>query len=400
MLHRELDRQNEPFHIDLSFAQPLEARFQLYFTQRYRSYVRIAIVLGALMLIAGGIAEWFYLPAAFAKSWYIRLLILFLLAGAWQLLQTDLYRRYYQPFVLAASLILNAGLLLLALLNDPPNKHLYYSAMIIVQIFIFVLTRLQFKYSLLSTLFMLFEGNLFLFYIDVVPLVESLSLNYLWLCGSALTLCVSYLLERSIRTHFLHTRILGLEKSNLTATNLRLQDKLLEDSMTHTLNRRGFDDTFAEEWNRALRNHYSLALIMFDIDYFKQYNDTYGHIAGDECLKTVANVPLTLAKRTGDLVARYGGEEFAIILVGTSLEDAKQIAETIRDEIERLGIPHCNSPVSKVITISCGVAAMIPSEQIDRRKLVEQADKALYSAKNNGRNRVESAGDLVVLNAS
>jgi diguanylate cyclase (GGDEF)-like protein len=150
------------------------------------------------------------------------------------------------------------------------------------------------------------------------------------------------------------------------------------DALTATANRRHFDDTLTLEWRRAVRNATPVSLIMADIDYFKPYNDTHGHQAGDELLRRVAQTLQSRLHRAGDLVARYGGEEFAILLIGIDSQRAREVAERIRADVEALGD----------ITISAGVATIVPYRDISPDDLVSAADAALYEAKRAGRNRV------------
>ncbi|MFZ5642847.1 MAG: diguanylate cyclase domain-containing protein [Bacillota bacterium] len=162
------------------------------------------------------------------------------------------------------------------------------------------------------------------------------------------------------------------------------------DGLTGIANRRYFDEYIDREWRRAMRNTTPLSLIMFDIDFFKIYNDTYSHLSGDDCLKRVARVIGDIVKRPGDLVARYGGEEFAVVLPETNINSASVIAETLRSRVEEMGIIHGNSKVSRYVTISLGVAAAVPAAGSLPETLIAEADKALYQAKREGRNRVKS----------
>lgn len=159
------------------------------------------------------------------------------------------------------------------------------------------------------------------------------------------------------------------------------------DGLTQVSNRRHFDDHLKQVWQRLSEKQLPLSLILCDIDYFKFYNDTYGHPAGDDCLKRVASIMSGYAYRPSDVIARYGGEEFGIILPEMSLEKAGRMAETIRDSIEDLEIPHCKSALG-VVTMSFGVSSLIPHESISLETLILTADRALYEAKANGRNQV------------
>lgn len=164
----------------------------------------------------------------------------------------------------------------------------------------------------------------------------------------------------------------------------------LIDSLTELPNRRVFDERLLMEWRRALRAPAPLSLIMIDIDHFKGYNDTYGHLAGDGCLRLVAQTMAESANRAGDLLARYGGEEFVCLLPGTDIAGALSVAELLRAKVEDLAIDHKASPVRPVVSISLGVASAYPNRDSPPETLVEAADQRLYRAKGGGRNRVAS----------
>ncbi len=159
------------------------------------------------------------------------------------------------------------------------------------------------------------------------------------------------------------------------------------DGLSGIANRRYFEEILQREWKRAARTSLPLSLLMADIDHFKAYNDTYGHLFGDDCLKQVAKVMNETVRRPADLVARYGGEEFAIVLPDTDLEGANVVAEMLRLEVERLQIQHSASLVCDNITISLGGATAIPNKNMPPTTLISEADNALYLAKKEGRNR-------------
>lgn len=173
-----------------------------------------------------------------------------------------------------------------------------------------------------------------------------------------------------------------------------LRQMVFLDGLTGVANRRFFDERMDEEWRRHQRSGNALSLLMIDIDYFKRYNDTYGHQAGDDCLKRVATAIRRQMSRPHDLVARYGGEEFSCILPETSLEGARQVALHEVEAIRELAIPHRASEVSDVVTISVGAATMVPSSETTWADLISLADMQLYQAKKHGRNRVEIAPEL------
>ncbi|WP_375739020.1 GGDEF domain-containing protein [Pseudomonas boanensis] len=176
---------------------------------------------------------------------------------------------------------------------------------------------------------------------------------------------------------------------------IRLQKQLEEysykDGLTGVANRRMFDSVLDVEWANARRTHQPLSLILLDIDYFKQYNDHYGHIQGDDCLKSVGQLLTAAASRPRDLIGRFGGEEFVLILPETDGAAARQVAEHCRKLIHEQCIPHSNSDVASLLTISLGVGTIIPQQHDQPLAFIEAVDKLLYRAKQTGRNRVEAA---------
>jgi diguanylate cyclase (GGDEF)-like protein len=149
-----------------------------------------------------------------------------------------------------------------------------------------------------------------------------------------------------------------------------------------------FDSIMEMEWPHARRNNQPLSLILLDIDYFKQYNDHYGHIQGDECLKRVAQSLSAAAARSRDFFARFGGEEFVLVLPETDAESAKKVAERCRNLIFKEQIPHEKSQVSQILTVSLGVGTIIPSQKDEPMAFIEAVDRLLYQAKQSGRNCV------------
>ncbi|MEG4116288.1 diguanylate cyclase [Microcoleus sp. N9_B4] len=174
------------------------------------------------------------------------------------------------------------------------------------------------------------------------------------------------------------------------------QERLIAttDGLTQVANRRCFDERLQSEWHRLMQGKQQLSLIMLDVDYFKRYNDCYGHQAGDTCLVQVASSAAQAVKRSSDLFARYGGEEFAAILPNTDAAGAIAVAESIREAIRHLAIPHEQSDVSSIVTVSMGMATVIPTAGISPDELVALADRALYDAKRQGRDRYRSANQM------
>ena len=176
----------------------------------------------------------------------------------------------------------------------------------------------------------------------------------------------------------------------LSENHGKLSEQAFLDGLTNLANRRYFDKVLESEIRRASREKTNIALLFCDIDYFKGYNDSYGHIEGDNCLKIIAGILKQEFQRAGDFVARYGGEEFAIVLSGSLANDAQEAAEKLRQQILLKNIPNKGSPLEK-ITMSVGISSVIAPEPDDAERLISNADKALYKAKDNGRNRIEVA---------
>jgi diguanylate cyclase (GGDEF)-like protein len=175
----------------------------------------------------------------------------------------------------------------------------------------------------------------------------------------------------------------------LERLNQELQRLTATDGLTGVANRRRFDEALDHEWRRGVRSATPLACVMIDIDHFKAFNDRYGHLQGDACLRQIAHALVTTAKRAGDIVARYGGEEFAVVLPGTTAANARLLADQLRTDVAALRIPHDASTTGPHVTISLGVASVVPKQGVAPATLVAAADRALYQAKRSGRNCVE-----------
>jgi diguanylate cyclase (GGDEF)-like protein len=194
---------------------------------------------------------------------------------------------------------------------------------------------------------------------------------------------------------------MDLKNRELTETRRQLEQRNRDlerlsalDTLTQIANRRRFDAVLRQEWRRAVRDESTVSLLFCDIDYFKRFNDSYGHQAGDECLIRVAQSMEEALNRPADLVARYGGEEFIALLVDTDPEGARMLAERMRASVEELQIDHRASGVGPFLTVSLGVATIVPNPTLRPEDLVDLADRALYAAKASGRNRVSTADQL------
>ena len=253
-------------------------------------------------------------------------------------------------------------------------------------------TGLNLLAALLQTWFV-FVGS------DLLPASSDLALRSVMarlFCG------VLFLVLMILVTNLQHRRMrVGLEEQahrleeivasrtqELTAANARLELLSFQDCLTGIPNRRSFQRTFDMEWQRALRHQMPLSVGMLDVDYFKAYNDLYGHPAGDHCLEQIAAVLEASLGRSGDLVARYGGEEFVVLLPGLPAEGLGPLGEKLRSRVSALRLPHAQGGPEGVITISLGLATAVPRDGITPKDLLAAADTLLYRAKNEGRNRL------------
>jgi diguanylate cyclase (GGDEF)-like protein len=185
---------------------------------------------------------------------------------------------------------------------------------------------------------------------------------------------------------------LAAQRAALKERARRLERLIEIDGLTGVANRRAFDRSLEREWFRSQRAGASLALVLMDVDHFKDYNDRYGHVAGDACLRAIARACSMSIVRASDLFARYGGEEFAVILADTDAAGGRVVAERIRATVQRLALPFEDQP-SGHVSVSLGVASLAPSRASDPVDLIRAADSALYRAKFGGRNRVELADE-------
>ncbi|GEM_PF-1843532 len=198
---------------------------------------------------------------------------------------------------------------------------------------------------------------------------------------------IHQLLLAQSQIHTLATELLHSLCEELSVANKELKDLAYIDPLTQVTNRRRFEEYLQQQWKQLLEAKLYLSLIICDVDFFKRFNDTHGHQEGDRCLRSVAEAIRRAARRPADLVARYGGEEFAVILPQTPAAGAIEVAKNIQGAVRSLCLPHAASPVSSYVTLSLGIASLVPTSQMTSETLIECADRALYQAKQAGRDR-------------
>lgn len=311
------------------------------------------------------------------------------------LLHLPSFHRHYQKVIfIAGSTVLAIAMLGTQLLDNPRLMQMNtYVSLLIISILVLAL-RLSLIVSSLTSL-----TGITLAIGTVLLLGRPVDWSMLiWYClGSLLVMVfVGAVIERQERISFLQGLLLEHESAERARLNQELDRLAHQDGLTYLANRRHFDDTLVREWERLRRECRPMAVLFIDVDYFKPYNDTYGHAAGDECLTAIGGVLQQAARRPGDLAARYGGEEFVVILPGTEVAGAREVAERILADVDKLRIPHAASQVATHVTVSIGLAVRVPQAGEAVQGLLEAADKAVYAAKRGGRHRIVVHQDLAL----
>ena len=371
----------------LRFSGQLEQAFQTAYSRDFNTYIRYVMIFASFIYIMSGVYDYVMLTPRHEPVWQVRYFfgmppLVLLCAYAF----SNNFWRFQQPVLLSFVLVITLTLMLMNAITAPEFAHIYYTGALIAMMAGFNIIRLQFRFAVIGCVTMIVFEVLVLSMFHH-PWQSILTNVYFFLSVAVVSLTGNYFLERFARRDYLQKRLLHREQQQLQEMNQHLQHLVTSDSLTKIANRRSFDETIEEEWRRAQRGRYPLSLMMVDIDYFKTYNDHYGHQRGDDCLRQVAKVLSSFGKRAGDLVARYGGEEFAIISAGTGYKDAIALGKKICKSVQSARLPHDASKFGQV-TISVGVATVTPLVDQPVSDLIQQADKNLYQAKANGRNGV------------
>ncbi|MFQ5433238.1 MAG: diguanylate cyclase [Nitrospinota bacterium] len=378
----------------LRFHDELEANFLEDSFEKSILQVRVAILIA--IVAYGGLyfLDFRIAPEIVHETFLIRfVLVIPVLVAVLILSYYEHFITYTQIYLCIGSIVAGLGPVIVMALVEPAVGTYYLAPEIIIIMAIFCLVKLRFFYATGSAL-VIFSSYLFMIiYTDPALSPGTINNTVMFAVAFLVGAVSNYFLEVRLRNEYLLFRELEYRTIEVEAANKELQKLSTIDSLTGVANRRGYDDFVNREWKRAAREQKQLSLVMADIDFFKAYNDSYGHNAGDNCLKRVAECLVESASRPGDLVARYGGEEFVIVLSGTSSENAGVLARKALKEVEAMKIEHSNSRASKYVTVSLGVATAIPDQDIPPESLLEAADNALYMAKRDGRNNVKISGE-------
>jgi diguanylate cyclase (GGDEF)-like protein len=371
------------------FSEKVEAAFQVEMDRMRERRMRKTGIAAVLLYSAFAISDRVMIPDAYMKAWAIR----FLLVVPLLLLCTFFVYRIrvaaWREAVLSFTLLVSGiSLPWIAGYSGHANAAHYQTGITLIVLFGNIVVNLRFRSALATSVLMTGIYWFALGRIEVMP-PEVRFNNWLFCFAAvAISLIANFRMDQDQRRAYF-ARMREHERNQELSHAVELLARLsAEDALTQAANRREFDRRLDIEWARARRDGVPLALIMVDVDCFKNYNDHYGHQAGDACLQQIAGRLRAVPQRAADLVARFGGEEFAVLLPATAEEDAAGLAERMRSAIVDLQIPHATSRVAPGVTASFGVAAMHPVGNLQASDLVAAADAALYAAKEKGRNRV------------
>ena len=345
-----------PWHLRL--PKPLEKDFRLYFRASAAKSTPWALALVAFLIVSAMFIESRISVDVLSFSWRSRLFTLMLTGGCLVLLRKPQWRNWLHEATLVLAFAISLTGNYLGVTIEPSLSYPFFLHTPLAILMICILIRVPFYVALGSSAIMI---ACMIFSLQLNPgryPFEPTTLVLVSLAFTCTGLFGQYVYERLLRQYFLSEHVLFQHRNELHSANLVLENQATVDGMTGCIYRRGMESRLNHLYHQLKQKTPDaperITLILFDIDFFKQYNDTYGHPAGDECLKKVASVPLGMVQSDTDFVARYGGEEFVITLADSSFNDALVFAERMRNRVEQLGIPHSGSRISQVVTISVG----------------------------------------------
>lgn len=370
-------------------------RFPTYIEKHFReNYRGIAIAnlrgnsifVGFIYLLAGAIATSQYdwrNAGVFAECYGVAGICLALVMLLTRIPSMDRYFHYYTGFIATTGLaaVMNIPITV----QDPELRAAAYGLCVHATIIVYTMSKMRLYNSII---WCNLSGVIHLIALHMQGLSpHAIAFQTYYIAANLVGMGIAYIIEHRERAMFLQSLLLDIDNKERDLLLRDLQKLSREDALTGLANRRHFDECLAREWNRCRREKKPLSLVLVDVDFFKQYNDLYGHQAGDHCLTEVARALRKETSRPGELVGRYGGEEFVLLFPNI---DDKQITislSRLRERIQGLGIPHEGSRVATVVTASIGAATTIPHKSMHPDKLVSRADEMLYRAKSGGRNR-------------
>ncbi|RTQ69553.1 GGDEF domain-containing protein [Acinetobacter baumannii] len=373
------------------FPKQLETiyRFQYQNGAAYEFRYRAPIILILYLFLSFGIYQ--VLPTEQVLSWlsyysWVGIIVLI----AWILSFIKKLNQWFDYYVgIGSSAAVAITFILINVLENGQDNVIFHAAMMYAIVIIYGAVGMRFYTAIIAGWVGGLIGILVSTYLNGD--IDWTFLNRTYTFSSFLGMTLAYATDRQHRENYLQNCMIELNRIELMQQAQQLSLLSQQDALTGLANRRYLDETLDNEWRRALRHETPLTIMMVDIDFFKPYNDSLGHLKGDQCLKDIATAISSIAARSGDLVARYGGEEFLLLFPMTNAQQAKIQAERLMNAIKKIAIVHPCSSVSPYVTISVGVATTIPRLNDSISAFVSRADHALYQAKTNGRNQYQIA---------
>ncbi|CAJ1821713.1 diguanylate cyclase [Aeromonas jandaei] len=383
----------------LRFSEPRESQFQHFYVEAYARRSGIYLIFGMVVFLLFGISDAMLLDHALWPVLRVRLvvtLVLLVILGVFVYLSYQVGHRHIMAFESCGLVINNGAIVYIAFLAMHDGVPEYQMGTLLVILFAATLSRLTFRYCALTISLCLGSYCLLLLVPDMQD-SRNITINNLavFMATTVIAMINCYQREYDSRRDFITSRLLEEQHGQLKEAQARLTWLVERDALTGLYNRRHFDHHFGYYDKLCRYRGKSLSLLLIDVDHFKRYNDGYGHLAGDECLRLLGHVLSGHARRKEEFAARIGGEEFALVLPGLTLEEAVLRGEAFRQDIQALALSH---PDGNLVSVSVGVAAKdetTPWCDGGQEWLRLLADQALYRAKDEGRNRVVSAAMLV-----
>lgn len=372
------------------FDSVLGGPYTQYMMSRYQLENRIYPILGALGLLAFLFADQIVIPELLGEMIAIRvsgaLLILFFIGLTYK----HTLIRFQQLLLCMGGLVIHFSLIFIAILAAKHGQYHYQFGSIITIFFLSNVLRVGFLYALPFILLMLAAQLFSIVLFTDATKAQITEICFIYSFVSFISLIVNGRMEHEVRKNFLRKILLRYEQERLIKTQEELRKQSISDTLTGLYNRRYFNTCIEREWLNAARQKTPLAVLMIDVDDFKLYNDTQGHLAGDDALAKIGQALKACIKRPNDVVARYGGEEFVVILPYTDISASIKIAKEITDKVRKLEITHTPLATNKKLTISTGCCSFIPDQESSIKILLKCADDALYESKNKGKNCIST----------
>lgn len=370
------------------FSNRLEPVYRQQYREEaaYEFRFRAPIILLLYALLSYGIYQ--IIPTnEKAREWFtLYAWVGIIVIAAWVVSFFKRFNQYFDLYTCIGSMLaVTLSFIIIAKMGNENNDALLHAAMMYAVIIIYSFVGMRFYTALIAG----WGGGLIAIVITSIYhyQIDWTFLNRTYTFSSVLGMALAYAIDRQHRENYLQNCIIEVNKFELTQQAKQLELLSQTDSLTGLANRRHLSDTLDQQWRHALRHQTPISILMVDIDCFKNYNDHLGHIAGDRCLQAIAKQMKKVTSRSHDLAARYGGEEFLLLFPNFDEPQAELVAAHLLEQINQLALPHPNSNISCHVTVSIGLATVIPQDNDSQTQFIQAADQALYNAKTRGRNQ-------------